>query len=197
MYLWDRIHRSVLPCAASGDMCWCERLWIWCLYAYTASTNTMMHPIMPPATGPTGALLIMFRDATSSSVEEREEKKREERTGRRLFKETTKDFRWLKKWRYNKLISNSSGSDLNSWCHAETFSTSLPFSHQCEMRQRNYSTAERRPILFLKKKKLIREPKKNNPATEQFQSIWNIGYPGSTKVTFLLWYDSESCVLYM
>ena len=70
------IHPSVLPCAASGDMCWCDRLWIWCLYAYTASTNTMMHPIMPPATGPTGALLIMFRDATSSSVAERQRKKK-------------------------------------------------------------------------------------------------------------------------
>lgn len=65
-------------------MCWCERLWIWCLYAYTASTNTMMHPIMPPATGPTGALLIMFRDATSSSVEDREKKKGEEKDGQKV-----------------------------------------------------------------------------------------------------------------
>jgi len=35
----------------------------------------MMHPIMPPATGPTGALLIMFREATSSSAEEKRENK--------------------------------------------------------------------------------------------------------------------------
>lgn len=32
----------------------------------------MMHPMMPPATGPTGALLIMFKDATSSSGEQTE-----------------------------------------------------------------------------------------------------------------------------
>lgn len=86
VHVWDRVHPSVLPCAASGDMCWWERLWIWCLYAYTASTNTMMHPIMPPATGPTGALLIMFRDATSSSAEGRERENGEERTGRRCLK---------------------------------------------------------------------------------------------------------------
>lgn len=30
----------------------------------------MMHPMIPPATGPTGALLIMFREATSSSGRE-------------------------------------------------------------------------------------------------------------------------------
>lgn len=39
----------------------------------------MMHPMMPPATGPTGALLIMFKDATSSSgerAERRQEGKR-------------------------------------------------------------------------------------------------------------------------
>lgn len=77
-FLYVCVHSSVLPCAANGDMCWCERLWIWCLYAYTASTNTMMHPMMPPATGPTGALLIMLRDATSSSVEEIEKIKGEE-----------------------------------------------------------------------------------------------------------------------
>lgn len=41
----------------------------------------MMHPIMPPATGPTGALLIMFRDATSSSVAERQRKKKKEAKG--------------------------------------------------------------------------------------------------------------------
>lgn len=148
MYLWDRIHSSVLPCAARGDMCWCDRLWIWCLYAYTANTNTMMHPIMPPATGPTGALLIMFRDATSSSVEGRRKEKQGQAEGG--FKGITKDFRWLQKWKYKQPISNGSGSDPNSWCHAGTFSTSLPFSHQCEMPQKNYSTAGGQPILLLK-----------------------------------------------
>lgn len=79
---------GLLPCAASGDMCWWDRLWIWCLYAYTASTNTMMHPIMPPATGPTGALLIMFRDATSSSAGEREQKQDRQKVDWRNDKRT-------------------------------------------------------------------------------------------------------------
>lgn len=35
----------------------------------------MMHPMMPPATGPTGALLIMFREATSSSGKQTETSK--------------------------------------------------------------------------------------------------------------------------
>lgn len=138
------IYALVLPCAASGDMCWCERLWIWCLYAYTASTSTMMHPIMPPATGPTGALLIMFKEATSSSAEER--------TDRRFsFKEVTKDFRWLKERQYNKPVSNSSGSDPHSCWDAGTFSPSLLFSRQCEVPLKKPSTAGRRPILFPKK----------------------------------------------
>ena len=40
----------------------------------------MMNPMMPPATGPTGALSIMFKDATSSSG-----KQRGERGGRQSF----------------------------------------------------------------------------------------------------------------
>lgn len=35
----------------------------------------MMQPIIPPATGPTGALLIMLRDATSSSEKEWQEER--------------------------------------------------------------------------------------------------------------------------
>lgn len=37
-----------------------------------------MHPMMPPATGPTGALLIMFKDATSSSAKEAKKNDEEE-----------------------------------------------------------------------------------------------------------------------
>lgn len=116
--VWDR----VLPCAASGDMCWWERLWIWCLYAYTASTSTMMHPIMPPATGPTGALLIMFRDATSSSAGVRERETGEVGTGR-----------WC--WS-DKPTLKSSGSDPDSCCDADTSFASLMLSNQCEMMRR-------------------------------------------------------------
>lgn len=35
----------------------------------------MMQPIIPPATGPTGALLIILRDATSSSEKEWQEER--------------------------------------------------------------------------------------------------------------------------
>lgn len=68
----------------------------------------MMHPMMPPATGPTGALFIMLRDATSSSIEEIEKTKGGEGVRRVLrgnpkdeeviLYEIAKDFRWLKKW---------------------------------------------------------------------------------------------------
>lgn len=106
LFIFKSIMTQVLPCAASGDMCWCERLWIWCLYAYTANTSTMMHPMMPPATGPTGALLIMFNDATSSSVEatKNDEKRPEERLRRS-----------------NGPVSNSSGSFFNPCCDAGIF----------------------------------------------------------------------------
>lgn len=118
VYLWDRAHPSVLPCAARGDICWCERLWIWCLYAYTASTSTMMHPIIPPATGPTGALLIMFRDATSSSVKERERTRGEERMGILCLK--YKGFQPAHEVT-TRQYKNSSGSDPNSCCHRDIF----------------------------------------------------------------------------
>lgn len=35
----------------------------------------MMQPMIPPATGPTGALLIMLRDATSSSTKEHQDER--------------------------------------------------------------------------------------------------------------------------
>lgn len=153
---WVRVWDWVLPCAASGDMCWWERLWIWCLYAYTASTSTMMHPIMPPATGPTGALLIMFRDATSSSAGVREGGAGEVGTGRR-------------RWSDNEPTLKSSGSDPESCCDADTCVASLMLSNQCEMMRRE--THSYAAFLFFE---LLGEPKKNN--LQCTQSVWSIGY---------------------
>jgi len=156
----------------------------------------MIHPIMPPATGPTGALLIMLRDATSSSAAEREEKREERGMSRRLFKGVTKDFRWLEKWQFSKPVSNSLGSDPHSHCYAGTFSTFFfLFSHQREMPQKNYSTASKQPILLLKK--LITEPKENNQATEK-KSVYiytgNISTVSLTTKT--IWLLSSSVVAY-
>lgn len=146
-------------------MCWCDRLWIWCLYAYTASTSTMIHPIMPPATGPTGALLIMFRDATSSSAEEREKSEGQAEGCLMKFQRISDGSR---SDNTTGPVSNSSGSDPNSRCDAGTFSTPCLFSHQCEMQQKkivNSRQTVHSPFEESEKKK-----QKNYQETEKFQS---------------------------
>lgn len=61
----------------------------------------------------------------------REDKRRGRGNQKVVFKkEVTKDFRWLKKWQYNKMIY-STGSEINSCCNANASSILPLFSHQC------------------------------------------------------------------